>query len=174
MANLSLRPHLPLLPQTTQPTNRSPRKPRLSQVSSSRTCHPRSNRLTALVQKVNNQPAPDTPFAKVLASEGPLARAVDESTDKVAKVPELFRSVLRECLSPRACGTRDFGDGRDDDVRRSGISPRVGSGFPSPPFPLAVKVDGRCEEGNKGTCDSLDCGMGRVSGVAQKWYQDAV
>ena len=36
----------------------------------------------------------------MLASDGPLARAVDESTDEVAKVPELFRSVLRERRSP--------------------------------------------------------------------------
>ena len=43
-------------------------------------------------------------FAEGLASDGPLARAVGESTDEVegavAKVPELFRSVLRECRSP--------------------------------------------------------------------------
>jgi hypothetical protein len=44
--------------------------------------------------------SPRHAFADVLASDGPLARAVDESTDEVAKVPELFRSVLRERRSP--------------------------------------------------------------------------
>ena len=42
-------------------------------------------------------------FAEVLASDGLLARAVDESTDEVegavVKVAGLFRSVLRECRS---------------------------------------------------------------------------
>jgi hypothetical protein len=44
--------------------------------------------------------SPGHAFAEVLASDGPLATAVDESTDEVAKVPELFRSVLRERRFP--------------------------------------------------------------------------
>ena len=38
----------------------------------------------------------------MLASDGTLARAIDESMDEVAKVPELFRSRLKERRSP-AC-----------------------------------------------------------------------
>ena len=45
----------------------------------------------------------------MLVSDGPLARAVDESTDEVAKIPGLFRSVLRERQSPgRAAPSESF------------------------------------------------------------------
>ena len=107
----------------------------------------------------------------MLASDGTLARAIDESMDEIVKVPELFRSGLKERRSP-ACGARVFGDGCDDDARRSGLSPWVGYGFPS--FPFAEKVDRRCKERDKGPCDNLGCGIGRMSGVANIWYQDAV
>ena len=111
--------------------------------------------------------------------------AIDESMDEVAKVPELFRSRLKERRSPGCAAPEPFFFFPNSKWKApeplATVAPTTRVEAASRPGWVRVSLPSLSpkkwiddvKNGLKGR-DNLGCGMGRMSGVAQKWYQDVV
>ena len=88
--------------------------------------------------------SPGQAFAEVLASDGPLVRAVTRVRTRLKRPSRNSTRTVQERVErvtvPWSCGARVLCGGSGN-VRRSVFSLRVGQGLPS--FPFAKKVDGR-------------------------------